>query len=72
MSQAHGKGHYRDLIPPEKWKVLEEGMEQVREAHRKMEETLISKLATVTNPEVKDGLQKLLRQTRKFLRGTSR
>ena len=72
MSQAHEKGHYRALIPPAKWKELEAGMDRLREIHQGIEETLVSKLAIVTNPEVKAGLRKLLRQTRKFLKETSR
>ena len=70
--QAHENHHYREPDSPVTWKDLEAGMDRLRETHREIEKTLLSKLATVTNPEVKDGLQKLLRQTRKFLRGTSR
>ena len=70
--QAHENNHYREPDSPVTWKDLEAGMDRLREINQEIEKTLLSKLAIVTNPEVKAGLKKLIRQTRKFLKETSR
>jgi len=73
MSQAHENSHYRelpggaqgDITPEAQLHSIQESLQAIRETMLRTEATLMAKVRTAPTPEVKAGLQRLLRQVRR-------
>ena len=73
MSQAPVNSHYRelgeraqgDITPEAQLHSIQESLQEVQETMLRTEAALVAKVRTAPTPEVKAGLQKLLRQVRR-------
>jgi len=73
VSQAPVNSHYRelpkgaqgDITPEAQLQAIQESLQVIQETMLRTEAALMAKVRTAPTPEVKAGLQKLLRQVRR-------